>query len=206
MSFRVAVSSPSMRLPLLFAPAFVLLVGAPAAFAQVAPARQQDLPFAVGAGGFTVSDTGRAADVKSFSKGGFHVFGEVVLEPGLVLQLRYQRFTLPGQPIPFSPSTAAPDVRVDGGAASVGYLYRESWWDAGLCAGVGVYGLSPMTPGPGETSADVKETVVGWHAGVLTVFHVAAHVDLRVEAAATLLRTDASHKPITLGGSLAYHF
>jgi len=35
---------------------------------------------------------------------------------------------------------------------------------------------------------------------------VAPRWDVRLEATAFLLHTDANHKPITLGGSLAYHF
>jgi hypothetical protein len=40
----------------------------------------------------------------------------------------------------------------------------------------------------------------------MAAFHISARWDLRLEAAAYLLRTEANHKPITLGGSVAYHF
>ncbi|HEX2798649.1 MAG TPA: hypothetical protein VHQ44_03160, partial [Thermoanaerobaculia bacterium] len=50
--------------------------------------RLQEFPFAVGAGGEFVTDNGRVSDVKAFSTGGWHAFGEVVLEPGIVLQFR----------------------------------------------------------------------------------------------------------------------
>jgi len=172
--------------------------------------RFQEFPFAVGAGGEFVTDNGRVSDVKAFSNRGWHAFGEVALGSGVVLQLRYMHFSLPGTPV--APAfgvgtvTSAPDVRVSAGLASVGYLFREPWWDAGLFGGVGVYRLSPKAPSSDQSSTDVKETVVGWHAGLETAFHVAARWDLRLEAAAYLLRTDANHKPITLGGSLAYHF
>ncbi|MGZ5382061.1 MAG: outer membrane beta-barrel protein [Thermoanaerobaculia bacterium] len=172
--------------------------------------RLQEFPFAVGAGGEFVTDNGRASDVNAFSNRGWHAFGEVVLESGVVLRLRYMNFSLPGTPVvpPFGvgAATSAPDVRVNAGLASLGYLFREPWWDVGLFGGVGVYGLNPKTPSGDQTSTDVKETVIGWHAGLMTAFHVAVHWDLRVEAAAYLLRTDANHKPITLGGSVAYHF
>jgi hypothetical protein len=187
--------------------AFVVALSSPAA-AQTS--HLEEFPFAVGAGGFAVTDTGRASDAKAFSTGGWHAFGEVVLEPGIVLQFRYMTFSLPGTPV--APTlgvgvvTSAPNVRVDAGLASVGYLFREPWWDAGLFGGVGVYGLDPKPPSGDQTSTDVKETVIGWHAGLVTAFHLAAHWDLRVEAAAHLLRTDANHKPVTLGGSVAYHF
>ena len=170
--------------------------------------RFEEFPFAVGAGGEFVTDNGRASDVKAFSNRGWHAFGEVVLASGVVLQLRYVNFSLPGTPVvpPFGAATSAPDVRVNAGLASAGYLFREPWWDAGLFGGVGVYRLNPKTPSGDQTSTDVKETVIGWHAGLVTEFHVAVHWDLRVEAAAYLLRTNANHKPITLGGSVAYHF
>ncbi len=94
-------------------------------------------PFAVGAGGEWVTDNGRASDVKAFSNGGWHAFGEVVLEPGVLLQFRYMSFALPGTPVvpPFGAATSAPDVKVNAGLVSVGYLFREPWWDAGLVGG-----------------------------------------------------------------------
>jgi hypothetical protein len=197
-----------MRLLLRSAACLALLAAASSARAQIGPPRTQVLPFAVGVGGEWVTDNGRASDVKAFSNVGFYAFGEMVLEPGVLLQFRYTSFSLPGTPVvpPLGAPTSAPDVRVNAGLASVGYLFREPWWDAGLFGGVGVYGLNPKTPSGDQTSTDVKETVIGWHAGLITAFHVAAHWDLRVEATAHLLRTDANHKPITLGGSVVYHF
>ncbi len=187
-----------------------LLAAASSASAQVGPPRTMGLPFAVGAGGEWVTDNGRVSDTKAFSNGGYHVFGEMVLEQGVLLQFRYMSFSLPGTPVvpPFGVggSTSAPDVRVNAGLMTVGYLFREQWWDAGFVAGLGVYGLNPKPISGDQTSTDVKETVIGWHAGLITAFHVAARWDIRLEATAYLLRTDADHKPITLGGSLAYHF
>jgi|PersoiStandDraft_1058852.scaffolds.fasta_scaffold04671_5 hypothetical protein len=196
------------RITRAFALAALLVFLCSSASAQTT--RLQEFPFAVGVGGSAVNDTGRPADVKAFSTGGWHAFGEVVLEPGVILQFRYMNFSLPGTPVfpPFGvgAATSAPDVRVNAGLASMGYLFREPWWDAGLFGGVGVYGLNPKTRSGDQTSTDVKETVIGWHAGLVTAFHVAAHWDLRVEAAAYLLGKDANHKLITLGGSVAYHF
>lgn len=168
-----------------------------------------EFPFAVGAGGEFVSDGGRPADVKSFSTGGFHVFGEVVLDPGVLLQVRYESFLLPGSAAPstpFQPAPGTPRVRVNAGNIGVGYLFREAWWEGGFFGGVGVYGLFPRTPGVGQVPADVSETVIGWHGGLLTVFQVARHVDVRLEATGYLLRSDSSHKPLLLGASVAYHF
>lgn len=190
------------------AASLALLAAAASADAQVGAPRTQHFPFAVGAGGEWVTDNGRASDVDAFSNGGWHAFGEIVLEKGVVLQVRYMSFSLPGTPFvpPFGTPTSAPDVKVNAGIMSVGYLYREPWWDAGLVAGVGVYALNPKSPSAGQASLDVKETVIGWHGGLLTAFHIAARWDLRIEATAYLLRTDANHKPITVGGSVAYHF
>jgi len=171
--------------------------------------RQSEFPFAAGAGGFGVTDTGRAADVKSFSTGGFRVFADVELETGVILQARYENFLLPGAvvtPPAFQSASPAPSVRVNGGSLSVGYMLREAWWQAGLVAGVGVFGLSPRDAEAGQVSGDVSETVIGWHAGLLTIFQLSNRWDFRVDATGYLLRTDASHKPILVGASLAYHF
>lgn len=186
----------------------VLLSAALSARAQVGAPRTQQFPFAVGAGGEFVSDNGRVSDVDAFSNGGFHAFGEVILEPGVFFQVRYMSFALPGTPVvpPFGAATSAPDVRVNAGVSSVGYLFRESWWDAGFFAGVGVYALNPKAVSGDQTSANFKETVIGWHGGLVTAFHLATRWDLRIEAAAYALRTDQNFKPITLGGSVAYHF
>jgi hypothetical protein len=197
-----------MRSLFRFAAPLALLAATFSARAQIGPPRTQEFPFAVGVGGEWVTDNGRASDVKAFSNGGWHAFGEVVLEQGIFLQFRYMSFSLPGTPVvpAFGTATGAPDVRVNAGLASVGYLFREAWWDAGLYGGVGVYGLKPGSPSGDQTSADVKETVIGWHGGVVAAFHVATRWDVRLEAAGYVLRTDANHKPITLGGSVAYHF
>jgi hypothetical protein len=208
MAFIVDVSSRSMRPLFRLAASLALLAAASSAHAQIGPPQTQEFPFAVGVGGDWVTDNGRASDVKAFANGGFHAFGEIVLENGIALQARYMSFELPGTPVtpPFGAPASAPNVRVNAGLASVSYLFRENWWDAGLFGGVGVYALSPETPTGNQTSADVKETVIGWHGGVMAAFRVATHWDLRLEVTAYLLRTDANHKPITVGSSLAYHF
>jgi len=107
---------------------------------------------------------------------------------------------------PFGDTRPAPDVNVNAGIASVGYLFRESWWDGGFVGGVGVYGLNPKAPTGNEEASDVSETVIGWHGGLVTAFHVATRWDVRLEANFYLLRTQATHKPITLGASVGYHF
>ena len=169
-----------------------------------------EFPFAVGAGGFAVTDTGRPADVKTFSTGGFRIFADVELEPGVFLQARYEKFILPGSAVaapPFQQAASdSPKVDVNGGSLSVGYLFREAWWQAGLVAGVGVFRLAPRDPEAGQVPADVNETVIGWHAGLLTIFRIARRLDFRIDATGYLLRSDSSHKPILLGASLAYHF
>jgi hypothetical protein len=170
--------------------------------------RPSEFPFAVGAGGSFVNDTGPAADVKTFSTGGFHAFAEVVLDPGVLLQVRYESFQLPGSAssTPLQPPVSGPRVRVNAGNISVGYVFRETWWQAGFFGGVGVYGLSPRAPEAGQVAAEVSETVIGWHGGLLTVFQVARRLDVRLEAAGYVLRSDSSHKPLLVGASLAYHF
>lgn len=204
----VDVSSRAMRPIRRLAASLIFLAAASSAPAQIGPPRTMGFPFAVGAGGEFVNDTGSAADVEAFSNGAWHAFGELVLEKGVLLQARYMAFSLPGTPVvpPFGVPTSAPDVKVRAGIMSVGYVFREPWWDAGFVAGVGVYGLSPNTPTGDQASADVAETVIGWHAGLLAIFHVATRWDLRLEATGYLLRTDQDHKPITIGGSVAYHF
>jgi hypothetical protein len=170
--------------------------------------RLQEFPFAVGAGGSAVNDTGRPADVKAFSTGGFHAFAEVVLGAGVLLQVRYENFLLPGTAsgTPFQPAVSAPRIKVDAGNVTVAYVFREEWWEAGLFGGVGIYGLAPRSPEAGQTPVDVRETVIGWNGGVLLVFQLARRWDLRVEAAGYLLRTDASTNLVRVGGSVAYHF
>ena len=192
--------------PAFFAAALAtfLVVPFPAA-AQTS--RPSEFSFAAGAGGFAVSDTGRA-DVKSFSTGGFRVFGEVELETGVFLQARYESFLLPGSAVdnPFQSATDSPRVKAQGLSLSVGYMFRETWWRAGAIAGIGAFRLTPRATAAGQTPADVEETVIGWHVGLLTTFDVARRVDLRIEASYYLLRTDAAHKPVLGGASLAYHF
>lgn len=176
--------------------------------ASAQTARVQEFPFAVGAGGSFVNDTERSAGVKTFSTGGFHAFLEFSLDPGIFLQVRYESFLLPGKAseTPFQPAAAAPRVKVDAGNVTVGYVFREGWWEAGLFAGGGIYGLVPRSPEAGQTPVDVRETVIGWNGGMLLVFQLARRWDLRVEAAGYLLQTNAQAKLVRIGGSVAYHF
>lgn len=176
--------------------------------ARAQTTKLQEFPFAAGAGGSFMNDTGHAADVKSFSTGGFHAFLELNLDPGILLQGRYERFQLPGSAssAPFQPAVAGPRIDVDAGNVTVAYVFRETWWEAGLFAGVGVYGLAPQAPEAGQTPVDVRETVIGWNGGTLLVFQVARRWDLRLEAAGYLLQTNVQKKLVRLGGSVAYHF
>jgi Outer membrane protein beta-barrel domain len=180
-------------------------LAAPLVFLLCSPAsaqttRLQEFPFGVGAGGSAFSDTMRPAGVKTFSTGGFHAFFELALDPGVLLQARYERFQIPGSTVD------APRKDVDAGNVTVGYVFREEWWEAGLFAGVGLYGLAPRSPEAGQTPVDVRETVFGWNGGTLLVFQLARRWDLRVEAAGYLLQTVAQTKLVRLGGSVAYHF
>ncbi|MCM3876286.1 MAG: hypothetical protein NEA02_07690 [Thermoanaerobaculia bacterium] len=200
-----------LRLPraLAFGALFAAVLAGLSLSAAAQTNRQAEFPFAAGAGGFAVTDTGRPADVKAFSTGGFRVYADVQLEPGVILQARYDNFLLPGSEVTvpaFQPASGSPRVKVNGGSLSVGYMFREAWWQAGLIAGVGVYGLKPRDPEAGQVPADISETVIGWHAGLLTIFQLGRRWDFRIDATGYLLRTDASHKPVLVGASLAYHF
>jgi len=200
---RPDVSSPAMTRRITSAGALaallvLLVLRCPSASAQTT--RLQEFSFAVGAGGSAVNDTGRPDGVKTFSTGGFHAFFELSLDPAVLLQLRYESFQVPG-------STAeAPRKNVDAGNVTVAYVFREAWWEAGLFAGVGLYGLVPRSPEAGQAPVDVRENVLGWNGGTVVVFQLARRWDLRVEAAGYLLNTDASTKLVRLGGSLAYRF
>ena len=155
-----------------------------------------------------MNDTSRSAGVKTFSTGGFHAFFELTLDPGVLLQIRYESFLLPGTASspPFQPAVSAPRVKVDAGNVTVAYVFREEWWEAGLFGGVGIYGLAPRSPDAGQTAVDVRETVFGWNGGALLVFQLARRWDLRVEAAGYLLQTEVQKKLVRVGGSVAYHF
>jgi hypothetical protein len=81
-----------MTLRIARAPALVALLVALSSPAVAQTTRFEEFPFAVGAGGEFVTDNGHASDVKAFSNRGWHAFGEVVLESGIVLQFRYMNF------------------------------------------------------------------------------------------------------------------
>lgn len=170
-----------------------------AALALPAP-RVAAQSFALGAGGAWVNDTGSAAHVTGFRNGEGHLFGEVVLERGVLLQLRVSRFGLPAS------GEGAPDLKVDAGTLTVSYLFRETWFQVGLSGGVGLFYVVPDDPGPDQVATDPKQTVVGWKGSVLTIFEVSRRVDFRLEGTALLLRTQLSHTPLSLGASVAYHF
>lgn len=161
---------------------------------------QNPYDFAIGAGGTLVNDTGTAANVKSFGTGGGYLFFDVKIDRWVVLQLRANRFTLPGT------APNSPNLRADAGTISIGYFFREEWWQAGMYVGGGVYDLRPNDPEPGQVAADGKETVLGWTGALVSVFDVSPRWDVRLEAGGHLIRTVNEHKPLFLAASVAYHF
>lgn len=156
--------------------------------------------FGIGVGGAAVNDTGTASNVKGFRNGEGHAFVEMVMEPGVALQLRGMYFTVPGT------TADSPSVRGSAALVSVGYQFREEWFRAGFFAGGGLYRMNPHDPEPDQTASDVSEDVFGWHGGVLTTFKLAPAWDLRLEASVHSIRTGVTHAPIFIGGSIGYLF
>lgn len=158
--------------------------------------------FAVGAGGAFVNDTGTAANVGAFDFTEFHAFGELALDRSrnALLQIRYARFGLPRG------ADDAPNLDVDAGLITVGYLFRDGWWQGGFQGGLGLYHVVPRPPEGGQTRFDPREDVVGWHGGVVTVFDLGPRLDLRLEATFHDLRTETDHRPILVGGGVTWRF
>ncbi len=161
--------------------------------------------FAVGAGGVLLSDQGTLVDVNAFNRGGGFLFGEVVIDGSSLghsanLQLRWTIFSLPGGE-PNSPSLAGNSALM-----LASYRFREAWWQAGFFGGVGLYHFSPKDPEPGQVVVDPSENVVGFCGGIETVFQVSRRFDVRLELSGQFPRTQASHKIVSLGASVAYHF
>ena len=175
------------------APAFLLA-------ALVAPARLHGQSFALGGGVSVVNDVGSAAITSGFQTWGGHAFGELVLDKGVVFQLRASRFTVRGS------GSGAPNIPITAATATVSYLFGEEWFKAGLFAGLGGYFLRPNSPGPGEEVVDENEDAFGWTGGLVTIFEMGAKWDLRLEGAGHLIRTSASRKPLEIGIGVAYHF
>lgn len=175
--------------PVLFAAA--LLLGAPVLSAQT---------FAVGAGGGLLNDAGSAEDLENFSTGAGFGYVEMILEPGVRIQARYTRLQLPPS------ATGGPDIDVDAATLSVSYLFREEWWQGGFVAGGGGYFLKPKSPGEGQTATDPRQSVYGWHGGLLSVFMVSEKVDVRLEAIGHLIRDASRRKPIVVAASVSWKF
>lgn len=173
------------------------LLFAVAAWSRVSSAQA----FAVGGGAGFVNDTGSVAKVGSFDHWSGHVFGELALERNVLLQVRGSRFTVPGT------ASDAPNIRVNSATATVGYVFREEWFAAGLFGGLGAYLFRPIAPeGRFETVVDRDENAFGWTGGVVAIFDLGQHWDARMEASGHIIRTATQHKPILIGLSVAYHF
>ncbi len=161
--------------------------------------------FAAGAGGGAVADLGASAARSGFHNFGGYGFFEVSIESygarnEVLLQARGEFLTLPGG------AAGAPDVNVSSGLGIVTYRFREDWWDAGLLAGVGVFGISPKSPSASQAAADPSETVFGWCAGAQTVFRISRRVDFRLEASWQVPSTRLQHKFFFVTGGFGYRF
>ncbi len=174
-----------------FALFFACICIAPAASAQT---------FAAGVGGNLMNDHSSAGSPSSFSKGGVFAFGEMRIEKGTLVQLRVQRFHLPGA------EADALAIRVDGATVTLAYLFQEAWFEAGFFGGGGIYRVVPDEPGAGQVAADLRENSWGLTGGVLTVVHVYGNLDLRLEGGVTYVVATSSHSPIVLGAALSYRF
>ncbi len=179
----------------------VLLCAVVALRAHSATAQAQASgPFAVGAGGSVINDTGSAEDLKSFGTWGGYVFAELEVEQNLLLQLRYSRFDLPAA------VSGSPNLRVDAGDVLVSYVFREAWWRGGFTAGGGYYGMQPKSPEPGQIVNEPDETKYGWAVGLVSIFDIAPHWDLRLEGIAHFIRSQYTHQPIVLSAGVTYRF
>ena len=147
-----------------------------------------------------MNDTGSAENLKSFGTGGGFVYGEVVLDEGVLLQGRYSWFTLPAA------VSGSPNLAVDAGTLTVGYLFKSDWWSAGFVLGGGGYHARPKSPEEGQVVAEKDETVFGWTGGLLTVFQLSRRFDLRLEAMGHLIRNETSRKPVIVSVSASYRF
>jgi hypothetical protein len=171
--------------------------------AAAAPAAAQN--FSAGGGGGAIADLGTNVLDNGFSHFGGYAFFEVSLETygarsDVLLQARGQFVTLPGG------APNAPDVHVNSGLVIVTYRFREEWWEAGLLAGLGVFGVSPAAPGTGQVAADPSQTVFGWCVGVQSVFRINRRFDFRAEVSWNEPLTQLDHKFFFLSGGVGYRF
>ena len=173
------------------------------ALATAAPAAAQN--FAAGGGGGAIADQGTNVADNGFSHFGGYGFAEVSLESygsrsDVLLQARGQFVTLPGG------APGAPDVGVSSGLVIVTYRYREEWWEPGLFAGLGVFGVSPKSPGQDQVAADRSQTVFGWCVGAQSVFRINRRFDFRLEVSWNVPQTELDHKFFFLTGGVGYRF
>lgn len=169
-----------------------------AACLPAAPSSAQS--FAVGAGGAVVNDLGSVARVSGFEFWGAHAFGELRLEPYVLLQARASRFTIGGS------GTGAPNIRISAGTLTAGYLFSEEWFHAGIFGGLGFYFLRPSTPGPDEEIIDREENSFGWTGGLLAIFDIGPRWELRLEGSGHVIRSETRRKPILIGIGFAHRF
>jgi hypothetical protein len=177
----------------------VLLALLPAALLATAPAAPAQT-FAVGAGGGILNDTGSAANLDNFSTAAWHAFAEMKLDEGIVMQARYTRMLLPPT------AENGPDVDLDAATLTIGYLFKEDWWQGGFVVGGGGYWLRPKDPGPDQVVTDPAESVFGLSGGLVTIFTVNRKFDIRLEAIGHLLRDESSRKPVVVSLAVGWKF
>jgi len=161
--------------------------------------------FAIGGGASLLSDQGSDANTHAFNKWGQHIFGEMSLggfrdrQDG-VLQIRFAHLSLPGG------APDAPDINAWSGLALVSYRFSDTWWQAGFFGGLGFYRILPKSPGAGQVPADPTQTVIGFAAGVQTLFRVTRKFDVRLELSWEYPQTDLTHWTIGVTTAVGYRF
>ncbi len=164
------------------------------------PASLHAEDFAVGIQASAVFAGGSGTNASNFDTWGGNLFGEMQIEQGTCLQLRAGRFEFPGS------IEEAPNRNLDYGQAMVSYLFRENWFEYGFIGGVGFYRVRPNDADPGQIVIDKDEDVFGLSIGVLTVFRVNRHFDVRLEGLLHYVYTEDRISPIHLGVGAAYRF
>ncbi|MCG3192393.1 MAG: hypothetical protein DIJKHBIC_01640 [Thermoanaerobaculia bacterium] len=186
-------SSP-MRFSLrsaLFLAVLMSLLDGPAAIAQ---------SYSAGAAGSVVYSGGSGTSISSFGTWGAQGSFELQFEPGARIQVRAGRFGLSGS------TENSPNLKVDHLQLLVSYLFKDTLADIGFVGGVGGYRLRPNDPEPGQIVTDPEDKVFGLTIGLVSLFHLDRHWDVRLEGTLHYLYTEERRSPILLTGGVAYNF
>jgi hypothetical protein len=187
-----------------------LWLAAAAALLSTASAQAQNWGFGASAG--LVNDVEKRFHLDEFHRHDVNAWVQFEVEEKVQLRATFGSLKVAGSnagTTPESTNTPLPDLpdRINYASLGVSYEFWEGDYTSGLFGGIGGYRIEPESVAPGlESFRDVRETVLGWHAGVEGGVRIASRLSVLARLTFHKIKSTTGRTLLTANAGLAYRF